>query len=311
MTTDKETALNKAKLHIAIRKESAFISTILFSLKFSWDETIPTACTNGINLRVNPEFFLSLPLLQQVFLLEHESYHVAFMHMTRTGDRDFRLWNMATDYVINLMLVKANGAMIEGGLLDKKYDTELCLFETTSLYGNIKGASMYDGMKPFLRYKGDTVSSFLLTLGEEIYVELKEWFTRKNGGEELIHKAASSRKLKMQTKMVGIIKSSLKDVDTEKYNEFYDAMKAATQVTTQKRFYMGEYGYSNTRDVLLGKTEVLEKAENFDRFELENIILWWKKNATKRYNNVVADGRVRKELEVWNQDTMDKIDIIR
>ena len=121
MTTDKETALNKAKLHIAIRKESAFISTILFSLKFSWDETIPTACTNGINLRVNPEFFLSLPLLQQVFLLEHESYHVAFMHMTRTGDRDFRLWNMATDYVINLMLVKANGAMIEGGLLDRKY----------------------------------------------------------------------------------------------------------------------------------------------------------------------------------------------
>jgi len=26
---------------------------------------------------------------------------------------------------------------------------------------------------------------------------------------------------------------------------------------------------------------------------------------------VVADGRVRKELEVWNQDTMNKIDIIR
>ena len=122
MTTDKETALNKAKLHIAIRKESAFISTILFSLKFSWDETIPTACTNGINLNVNPEFFLSLTLLEQVFLLEHESYHVAFMHMTRVGERNFRLWNMATDFVINLMLVKANGAMIEGGLLDKKYD---------------------------------------------------------------------------------------------------------------------------------------------------------------------------------------------
>ena len=32
-------------------------------------------------------------------------------------------------------------------ILDKKYNTEFCLFETTSLYGNIKGASMYDGMK--------------------------------------------------------------------------------------------------------------------------------------------------------------------
>ena len=48
-------------------------------------------------------------------------------------------------------------------MLNKKYDTEFCLFETTSLY-NIKGASMYDGMRPFLRYKGDTMSSFLLTM---------------------------------------------------------------------------------------------------------------------------------------------------
>ena len=121
MTTDKETALNKAKLHIAIRTKSAFISTILFSLKFSWDETIPTACTDGIVLIVNPKFFLSLTLQEQVFLLEHESYHVAFMHMGRVEKRDFRLWNMATDYVINLMLVEANGVMPEGGLLDRKY----------------------------------------------------------------------------------------------------------------------------------------------------------------------------------------------
>ena len=45
-------------------------------------------------------------------------------------------------------------------MLNKKYDTEFCLFETTSLYGNIKGTSMYDGMRPYLRYKGDTQSKF-------------------------------------------------------------------------------------------------------------------------------------------------------
>ena len=196
-------------------------------------------------------------------------------------------------------------------MLNNKYDTEFCLFETTSLYGNIKGASMYDGMKPYLRYKGDTQSKFLLTLGEEIYPELKNWFTEKNGGEELIHKGASSRKLKMQTKMVGIIKSSLKEHDTKAYELFTKEIANASDVTTQKRFYMSEYGYSNVKDVLLGKTETLTKAENYDRFELNNIIQWWKKLATKRYNNIVADGRIRKELEVWNKDTMNKIDIIR
>ena len=196
-------------------------------------------------------------------------------------------------------------------MLNKKYDTEFCLFETTSLYGNIKGASMYDGMRPYLRYKGDTQSKFLLTLGEEIYPEIKEWFTERNGGEELIHRGASSRKLKMQTKMVGIIKASLREHDTKAYELFSKEISNASDVTTQKRFYMSEYGYANTRDVLLGKTDTLVKAENFDRFELENVITWWKKLATKRYNNVVSDGRIRKELEGWNQDSMNKIDIIR
>lgn len=196
-------------------------------------------------------------------------------------------------------------------MLNEKYDTEFCLFETTSLYGNIKGASMYDGMRPFLRYKGDTQSKFLLTLGEDIYPEMKDWFTEKNGGEELIHKGASSRKLKMQTKMVQIIKASLKEHDTTAYNMFLTAMEKATGVTTQKRFYMSEYGYSNVRDVLLGKTETLNKAENYDRFELENVTKWWRKLATKRYNNIIADGRIRNNLEVWNADTMNSIDIVR
>ena len=196
-------------------------------------------------------------------------------------------------------------------MLDEKYDTEFCLFETTSLYGNIKGASMYDGMRPYLRYKGDTQSKLLLTLGEGIYPEVKDWFTERNGGRELIHKGASSRKLKMQTKMVGIVKESLKEDYDKAYVLFCDAMETASEVTTQKRFYMSEYGYSNVKNVLLGKESALTKADNYDSFELENITKWWKKKATKRYNNIIEDGRIRKELEVWNQDTMNKIDIIR
>ena len=111
--------------------------------------------------------------------------------------------------------------------------------------------------------------------------------------------------------MIGVIKSSLKEFDTKAYDLFTKEIAKAGDVTTQKRFYMGEYGYSNVKDVLLGKTETLTKAENFDRFELDGVITWWRKLATKRYNKMIAEGRVRKDLEVWNQDTMHKIDIIR
>ena len=195
--------------------------------------------------------------------------------------------------------------------LNKKYDTEFCLFETTSLYGNIKGASAYDGMRPLLRYKGDTQSKFLLTLGEDIYFEMRDWFTERNDGEPIIREGVSSRKLKMQTKMVGIIKQSLAKHDMKAYELFSKEIAKASDVTTQKRFYSSTYGYENAREVLLGNTDKLEKAKNFDRFELPAIIEWWKKKATKRYNNIVEDGRVRKELEVWSKDTMNKIDIIR
>ncbi len=195
-------------------------------------------------------------------------------------------------------------------ILDKKYNTEFCLFETTSLYGNIKGGSMYDGMRPYLKYKGDTISSFLLTMGDEIYPELKKWFEVRNEGP-LVHKDASSRKLKTQTKMIGMIKSSLKEYDVDKYNEFCGFMKSATDVTTNKRFYMSDYGYSNVMDVLTGKTDKLVKSDQYEKYSLENITKWWKKKAGKRFDSLKSDGRVRSELEYWNADSINSIDIIR
>jgi len=85
-------------------------------------------------------------------------------------------------------------------MLNKKYNTEFCLFETTSLYGNIKGTSMYDGLKPFLRYKGDTQSKFITSLGDEQYTTVKKIIEKEIGGE-IIHKGASSRKLKITQKI--------------------------------------------------------------------------------------------------------------
>ena len=195
-------------------------------------------------------------------------------------------------------------------MLNDKYETEFCLFETTSLYGNIKGMSMYDGLKPFLRFKGDTESKFVPTLGEEAYASCKKIIEDDVQGE-IIHKDASSRKLKITTKMISLIKSSLKETDMELHDKFVSAIKKAESVTTQKRFYMSDYGYENTRDVLLGKTETLIKGPNYHKHDLENIISWWKRKASSRYNKLKSEDRIREELEVWNADTMNKIDIIR
>jgi predicted metal-dependent peptidase len=77
-------------------------------LKHEISEDFPTAATDGITIKYNPNFLLSITPEERLGLLAHEVYHVAFLHMTRIGKYDPKLWNIAGDYVINILL-KDNG----------------------------------------------------------------------------------------------------------------------------------------------------------------------------------------------------------
>jgi hypothetical protein len=57
----------------------------------------------------------------------------------------------------------------------------LCLFETTSLYGSTKQVSQYDGMKPYIRYKGLTESDFIPMMNGKRYTDLKDYVEDKVG----------------------------------------------------------------------------------------------------------------------------------
>ena len=90
-----------------------------------------------------------------------------------------------------------------------------------------------------------------------------------------------------------------------------DFKKSAGEITTQKRFYNSTYGFSNSREFLLGEAESLIKSDTYDKYELDNIVKWWKKKASKRYDSIKEDGRLRREIEVWKRDNIDTLDIIR
>lgn len=121
--TDAEltTALNKAKIGMAGSPDSVFISTICFSMKHIWDHTIPTACVDGLEIRFNPSFFMELTVAERLFLLLHETWHVAFMHMLRRNARKHKRWNIACDHLINLMLIEKGYTMPKGGFADPQY----------------------------------------------------------------------------------------------------------------------------------------------------------------------------------------------
>ena len=194
--------------------------------------------------------------------------------------------------------------------ISEKFEKDIALFETTSLYGSTTSASQYDGLKPFIRYRGLTESKFTPLLHDAQFHRLHDRFTYLNGGNPLTDNKASSKKMKRQTKMISILRNSMKEYGMDsQLQEFNAVVSAALSLTQKKRTYFCEYGYSNVREVILGEQDELLRGPNWDKFYLENIIAWWKKKASKRYEKLKREDRFRDKVELWTDD--DDIQIIR
>ena len=191
--------------------------------------------------------------------------------------------------------------------LNEVFEKDIALFETTSLYGSTTSASQYDGLKPFMRYKGLTDSKFLPLLHDEVFHRLHDRFTALNNNTPLTDNKASSKKMKRQSKMIRIIKNSLQD--KEKLEHFNAVIDMAFGLTQKKRFYISDYGYANVKEVICEEHDKLIPGQNWDKFHLDNILAWWKRKASKRYETLKREGRFRTKVELWTED--DDIQIIR
>jgi len=190
--------------------------------------------------------------------------------------------------------------------LNAKYDMNTCLFETTSLYGTSKSSSQYDGMKPYLRFKGLTDSDFLPMMHGKPYDDIKNYVESALG--EIVPADASSRKLKISNRIISLTKQALKG--EPEYAGFQQTITNALSLTEKKRYYASNYGFSNFADVVMGRTDkLIPDKENYDKFHLENVIDWWRKKAANRFETLTSEGRIRNETEVWTGDK--EIDIIR
>ena len=81
---------------------------IVMELKMVPTFDVDTMAVNAFgNLYINPDFVVNtLSDDGVVAVLAHEAGHVQFLSFFRMGNRDIRLWNVATDYVINKWLLK-------------------------------------------------------------------------------------------------------------------------------------------------------------------------------------------------------------
>jgi hypothetical protein len=137
--------------------------------------------------------------------------------------------------------------------------------------------------------------------------ELKEYMENINGGP-FVPEDASNRKLRISSAIVSITKSSLKS-HKDSHNMFMATIDKAKLLTEKKRYYYCNYGIKNYKDIVLGKTDKYEYDENYEKHHMKNIVEWWKKKATNRFNTLKQESRIRTEMEVWTSGK--DIDIIR
>ncbi len=85
---------------------SVIANTNFIEEKRMYSNKIPTLGTDGSNIYYHPDAINSVTEEEKLFLFAHEICHIAFNHILRREGKDKKLWNIATDAVINALLNK-------------------------------------------------------------------------------------------------------------------------------------------------------------------------------------------------------------
>lgn len=117
--------INKIKRKLLVKYP--YFGLITANTKFIETNKTDTAFTDGEIICYNANFLNTLTENEQIFVLAHEICHIAFNHINRSEGKNKKIWNIATDAVINANLKKDGLILIKGAInIDEaiNYDAE-------------------------------------------------------------------------------------------------------------------------------------------------------------------------------------------
>jgi len=98
-----------------------FFGQLALRLRLVERADISTLAVNGRQIFYNPDFVNELSADLTKSAIAHEVMHCVYDHITRRGDRNAKKFNIAGDFVINLMLKDSGFNIGKGWLLDPQY----------------------------------------------------------------------------------------------------------------------------------------------------------------------------------------------
>jgi len=107
----------KAKLQL----EQPYFGMLASRLELRQNDTIEAALSDGVVLDYNDEYMRALTLDEVTFILANGAMHAALAHENRKKNRMSWLWQSATDYAINDMLVQNGLHRAPKSLYDERF----------------------------------------------------------------------------------------------------------------------------------------------------------------------------------------------
>ncbi|MCX6365085.1 MAG: VWA-like domain-containing protein [Armatimonadetes bacterium] len=107
---------------LRLRARQPFFAALALFAGSVLSDAIPTAATDGRRIFWNRAFLAGLKSDEVDGVLLHEVLHAALLHVTRRGQRDPLLWNLAADIVVNGMVEAAKLKLPQGAIREKKWE---------------------------------------------------------------------------------------------------------------------------------------------------------------------------------------------
>jgi len=112
--------LTKAKAKLML--EHPYFGTVASSIPLEKNNEILTFTSDGLKMRYNSEYLDKLSVEEVEFVMANGAMHAVLKHHERLNGRTKWLWQTATDYVVNAMLVKNGMQLPEYAYFEEKFD---------------------------------------------------------------------------------------------------------------------------------------------------------------------------------------------
>jgi len=112
--------ITKAKARLML--EHPYFGTVASSLILEKNNDILTFTSDGLKMHYNSEYLDKLSLEEVEFVMANGAMHSVLKHHERVNGRTKWLWQTATDYVVNAMLVKNGMQLPEYAYFEEKFE---------------------------------------------------------------------------------------------------------------------------------------------------------------------------------------------